>query len=386
MPFNKRNTLKKLTLALAAAGFLLAAPAHARDNDSEKDGDNDLGMRSGMVFTSSNSLEGNDLIAYARHSNGQLKFVERIFTGGKGTGAGLGSQGAVTLSGDGKFAFVVNALSHTLSTFEIHKEDIRLASVTDSGGLTPISVTEHNGLVYVLNAGGDGNVAGFLNDDGQLRSLPDGVRSLSKAGGTAPAQVGFDHDGDVLVVTEKGTNLLTSYGVNRDGSLTSPTATPSSGATPFGFAFDRRDHLFVSEAFGGVAKASAVSSYRLAERPSATPIVVSASVRTTQTAACWVAVTPNGRYVYATNTGSSSVTSYTIERSGKIGLLAAAAGKTPAGSRPIDLGISPNGKQMYVLSAGTYTLSSFKIGPDGELNAEAGISGLPIGTVGLAVN
>ena len=86
----------------------------------------------------------------------------------------------------------------------------------------------------MLNADGAGNVAGFRNHQGELRPLADGVRALSASGGTNPAQVGFGADGEILVVTEKATSRITSYPVQRNGTLGRAVVTASSGATPFG--------------------------------------------------------------------------------------------------------------------------------------------------------
>lgn len=189
----------------------------------------------------------------------------RTLTQGVGTGAGLGSQAAVTLSRNGHYLFVVNTASNTVSTFAVRPAGLVLKSVVDSGGLTPTSVAEHNGLVYVLNAGGIVGVAGLRNDSGNLRPIAGAAGTLSASSGTAPAQVGFSEDGDVLVITERNTQRLTSFLVKRDGTLDSKTVTASSGAVPFGFAFTRRDTLVVSK-----APCSAVSSYRFSDR-SATP-------------------------------------------------------------------------------------------------------------------
>jgi hypothetical protein len=57
----------------------------------------------------------------------------------------------------------VNALSNSVSTFAVRRSGLELRSTVDSGGLRPISVTEHEGVVYVLNAEGAGNVTGFRN-------------------------------------------------------------------------------------------------------------------------------------------------------------------------------------------------------------------------------
>src|SRR5947208_1596413 len=103
MNANRRQVLATLGLALAAAGCAVALPAQAHRLDDD-------GYRSGTVFTSSNAQGGNELLVYDRDAAGVLALQAHLPTGGQGSGAGLGSQGAVTLSGDGRFVFVVNAL------------------------------------------------------------------------------------------------------------------------------------------------------------------------------------------------------------------------------------------------------------------------------------
>jgi 6-phosphogluconolactonase (cycloisomerase 2 family) len=351
--------------------------AHSDDNE---------GLRSGMVFTSSNDPSGNELLVYARGRNGALTLHSHAATGGQGTGAGLGSQGAVTLSGDGRFVFVVNALSNSISTFELRGHDLQLASTVASGGLHPISVTENDGTVFVVNDAGDGNVAGFRNVRGDLKPIAGSVRGLSVAGGAGPGQVGLSDDGEALVVTEKATNRLTSYRVRSDGTLGPAIVTASSGQTPFGFAFNRRNRLLVTEAVGGAAGASTTSSYRFSPSDPARPVIASASVPDTQSAACWVAITPNGRFAYVTNAGSSSVSSYRVAGNGQIELVSAVAGQTGAGSAPADVAISTDGRHLVVRNGRTFTISSFSVDGDGSLSAEGVFTGLPATAVGVAAN
>lgn len=380
MSLHRRHALGALCAALATATLAtLPLAAQAGLNDA-------AGLRSGMVFTSSNDAAGNALLVYARSPGGGLVLARQAPTGGLGSGAGLGSQGAVTLSRDGRFVFVVNAGNNTVSTFALKGDVLELTSTVDSGGLHPISVTEHEGLVYVLNDGGDGNVAGFRNRHGMLTPVAGSVRGLSVAGGAGPAQVGFSADGDAIVVTEKTTNKLTSYRVKDDGGLRAPIVTPSPGMTPFGFAFNRRNRLVVTEAVGGAPGASTVSSYRFDNIAPALPIVMSPAVPDGQGAACWVAVTPNGRYAYVANTGSSNVSSYRIAPDGSITLMQGAAGDTGAGSAPADVAASPDGGHLYVRNGKTLTLSSFRIRDDGSLAARPLTGELPAAAVGLAAN
>jgi 6-phosphogluconolactonase len=376
----RRNTFKLFGVALAMA--MLGAPAGASERDDDDD-DNDAGWRAAKVFTSTNATAGNELLVYAAGANGTLTLQTRLATLGTGTGTGLGNQGAVTLSGNGRHLFVVNAASHSVSTFAVGRGGVALVSTVNSGGLRPVSVTEHDGIVYVLNADGAGNVAGFRNVRGTLVPIADSSRALSAASGTGVAQIGFDPEGEVLVVTEKATNKLTSYRVGERGQIGAPVVTASNGTTPFGFAFDRRGTLLVSEAFGGAAGASALSSYSVSGA-SAKPQLVSASVPDTQSAACWVVTTPNGRHAYVTNTGSGTISRYAVQRSGKVTLAQAVAGTSGAG--PIDAAVSASGRHLFVLNSGSRTISSFGVNRDGTLGVPSSVAGLPVGANGLAAN
>ena len=150
----------------------------------------------------------------------------------------------------------------------------------------------------------------------------------------------------MLLVTEKGTNKLGSYRVPDDGTTDAPTVTTSAGVTQFGFAFDRRGHALVTEAFGGAVNASAAYGFGISAP--ASPSVISASVGTTQTAACWVVVTPNGRYAYVTNTGSGTISSNSVQKSGKLSLAQPVA--ATAGAGPIDAALSASGGYLFVLN------------------------------------
>ncbi|MGH9223945.1 MAG: hypothetical protein ACRD2W_09235 [Acidimicrobiales bacterium] len=133
-----------------------------------------------------------------------------------------------------------------------------------------------------------------------LSGLPAGpVTSVAHATGAVGS---FTPDGRRLVVTERATNQIDLYAVGADGLASGPAVFPSPGVTPFGFDFDRRGNVIVSEALGGGADASAVSS--LALQWTGGVSVISASVPTTETAACWIATT-NGCYAYAGNAGGS---------------------------------------------------------------------------------
>ena len=92
--------------------------------------------------------------------------------------------------------------------------------------------------------------------------------------------------------------------------------------TPYGFSINRQGYLIVSEAAGGGAGASTVSSYGVNSHTGLIS-VISPSVATMQTAACWISVTDDGRYAYSSNTGSGTVTGFRVDRNGTLTRLSA---------------------------------------------------------------
>jgi 6-phosphogluconolactonase len=337
----------------------------------------------GAVYTMTNAAEGNEVLIFDRLHDGRLMPAGAVETGGEGTGAGLGNQGGVVLSRNEKWLLVVNAGSGSISNFEVQRRGLRLVEVQPSGGSRPVSLAVHRGLVYVLNHGSD-SITGFrLLRDGRLQALPGSTRPLSGSG-VDPAQISFTPDGNILVVTEKAANNIVTFEIDRDGLPGDARVEDSSGTTPFGFAIGKRDHLFVSEAFGGAPDASALSSYDI-DRDGALA-TISPSIATTETAACWVVVTPNGRFAYVTNTGSGSISGYAIDFDGTVELLDAdgRTGVTGDGSTPIDMAITDDGGVLYSLNPGNGTIGVFRILRDGSLRARPFASGLPASANGLA--
>lgn len=342
-------------------------------------------LKPGSVYVMTNDAAGNAVQAYDRAADGTLTPAASYPTGGLGTGAGLGSQGALITSNDGRFLFVVNAGSNEITSFRVRRGALVWADTVSSNGEMPISLSNHGRRLVVLNAGDSGNISTFIvSANGGLRLMDGGMQYLSNGGvGAAPgpAQVSFTPNGRQLIVSEKASNLLLTYDVMKDG-IAPPTVHASAGQTPFGFGFGHRNTLIVSEAFGGAADASALSSYTVGQ---GSLQVVTPSAPTHQTAACWIVVTGNGKYVYTTNTGSGSVTGYAIARDGSLTLLDAdgRTGDTGAGSGPIDAALSRNSQFLYVLNAGSDTISAFAVESDGSLTSLGEVAA-PASAVGIA--
>jgi len=371
-----KHSRVSMAAAVAATAFLAGGDVAAQGPRTH-----------GAVYVMTNAVGGNAVLVYDRLANGVLLPGGSYATGGLGSGDSLGNQSGLVLSGDDRFLYVVNAGSNEISAFEIRPDGLELIDRVFSGGARPISVTVSQRLLYVLHAGGQAggadSIDGFtITPDGHLFPIPGSSRPLSGLS-TRPAQIGFTPDGGVLVVTEKATNLIDTFVLDREGRATGPQVFASAGLTPFGFGFGKRGQLIVSEAGGG-ADGSTVSSYRVDDDGSLH--LVSGAVPTTETAACWISVTNDGRFAYSTNGGSGTVSGFRVGFDGMLTLLDAdgVTANTGAGSVPLDMDLSDNGRFLYTLNSGTGTIGAFRVNADGSLLAVPFAPGLPAGANGLA--
>ena len=321
----------------------------------------------GVLYTQTNDPAGNAVQRFDRAADGSLSPAGTFATGGAGLATLGGRQGAVALSGDGRNLYAVNAGSGSVSAFRVGRHRTVLLGSVPSGGVAPDSVDEDRGRVYVLNSGGTPSVSAYWRRfDGSLKAIPGGTRALAP-GADGAAQVSVTPDGRSLVVTERLANRLETLPLDRLGRPGAPVVTPSSGAVPFGFAITRRGDIVVSE-----AGASTVSSYR--QGAAGALHTVTASLPVGFGAACWVAVSPDGRLAYTGN-ASGSISGFAIARDGSL----KAIGTTPMPA-PRDLAFDASGRHLLaVSSAGQVT--SYRVGRDGSLTlagsapAAAGITG-----------
>ncbi len=342
----------------------------------------------GAVYTLTNQATGNSVIVFDRAADGTLTLAGSYPTGGTGTGAGptfvlqvdpLGSQGAVVLNRSKRLLLAVSAGSNQVSAFAVNGDRLTLLNTISSDGARPVSVAVRGSLVYVLNAGGTPNIAGFTIDPrtNNLVPLKGSERGVPGGAGANPAEVSFSSDGSVLMVTEKGTQTIDTYMVNRDGSVSGPVSNHSSGPAPFGFEFTHRSLAIVAES-GATA---ALSSYRTGENGKLE--LITGSLPNGQKASCWAIVTSDGRYTYSINTGSGTISSYEVSPEGFLTLLDPAAAVTGSGSAPTDPALSSDSEFLYVRDPGLNAVDAFRIQANGNLTPLGTTEGVPTGSQGL---
>jgi len=363
------------TMSITGCGLglaLLAITANAGDT--------------GILYTTDNASAGNHVLVISR-TGGNMSVAATYATGGLGLGTanGLGSQGSVLLSPDSHWLFVCNAGSGEISVFEtLPGAQLQLTDKVGSGGGQPLSLTLNGSLLYVLNAAANGsndNVTAFHFGCGNLTLLTGSSRSLS-ATSTTPTQVSLSRDGDALVVTEKLTGLIDTWLLGHDGMAMNHQLFMSVGTWPFGFAAGHGNRLFISEAAAGAPNGSSVSSYELSDAGDLS--VISGKVPTEQTAACWLVLTYDGRYVYTANAGSASISGFRVHAQGSLELLNNPGLPAKTGMHPADMAFAHDGNELFSLNNGDGTISAFGIKSDGSLEPKSGLSGLPTTAAGLA--
>jgi lactonase family protein with 7-bladed beta-propeller len=377
--------MKRIFTLAALAGatattVALCLPAAAASADTLP------GLGGAPVFVQTNDPTGNQIVSYLPGFNGALHQVERVNTGGDGIVFGgavvdaLASQGGLAVDrADGRLV-AVNGGSNTISVFRSYGPFIGFRRVLPSGGTAPVSVAARGGLIYVLNAGGKGEVQGYYAST--LTPIPGGAQSLGLTPGltppflNSPGQVGFTPDGRQLVVTTKANGSdIDVLNIGQGGSLSAPVVNPSATPVPFGFTFDPFGDLVMTE-----AGTSALTTYVVHATGT---ITERASTTNGGSALCWV--TGAGGFFYGANSGSNTVSGYTIAPDGTPTVVSTTA--TDVG--PIDMASSPSGRTLYVETGGSDLLESFAVQPSGslvfrgsvttELPGHTGLEGIAVG-------
>ena len=112
--------------------------------------------------------------------------------------------------------------------------------------------------------------------------------------------------------------------------------------------------------------------------------LISGPIGTTQTAACWVVITNSGRFAYTSNTGSASISGYSISNDGVITMLNSNGVTGSTGTSPSDMALNNNSHFLYARNGDSNSITMFEVGASGTLSSLGTVSGLPSGSVGLA--
>jgi hypothetical protein len=387
-------------------------------------------MSAGHLYTQTNEVR-NCIIHFVRAADGTITEVERVFTGGAGSGtykpvsnqedAPNAFEGAnsVILTPDHRFLFTTNGGDNSVSSFAASVDgkltllDVRrTGNIVDgrSGTAKALTYSPSHRMLYVLHAFGNPNHLRLMSvdDEGNLTPRPEGytvntpdkpLRVATMASLTADEKflvVGttFDEpakpnpDGTPIIWVEKNgkphsvasnapdPDGLIVFPVDAHGTLGEAKFQDGGGGSPWNVQFLRsRPDCFVL----GYAVGDGVALGRIDEDGNLDigPIVPVDSRWGRPSELCWITVTPDDRMAFAVNFGYGYVTSYRIDGNVLSILKDPASERVPGtfrplngslGSGPSDNWICPTGSYHYQLYPNASKLVGYAIQPDGSLD------------------
>jgi 6-phosphogluconolactonase (cycloisomerase 2 family) len=326
----------------------------------------------GHLYMQTNEVE-NAIIHYERSSTGALTEVERIKTGGAGSGefkpisgqesAPNAFEGAssIIFTPDRRLLFTTNGGDNSVSTFRV-SEDGRLSLVDikptgnpvegRSGTAKSLAFAPSTRTLFVLHSFGPDHLRLMSVDaEGKLSARPERytVNTYSKRNRVATmvvvspneelvlvgttfdepiAHTGLYPDGSPILWVQRAGGAfhsiasnapdpdgLAAFPLQKDGSLGTTRFYDAKGGSPFyiGFLHERPNTFVIAYAVGdGCAMGTIEKDGTLSIGP-LVKIDTSAGV---PSELCWLSVSPDDRTVYATNFGYSNISSYRINGHG----------------------------------------------------------------------
>ncbi len=382
----------------------------------------------GHLYMQTNEIR-NVVVHYRWSASGTLTEVERVPTGGAGSGElspiyhvnrpnDFEGAGSVILTPDRRFLFTTNAGDNSVSSFAVSEDGeltlvdtkrtgnatsggakslayapssrtlyvvhtfgpdhLRLMSVDGEGKLTPrpekysVNTMDWNNRVptmAVLSPDGKFLFVGTTFDEFPSRKNPDGTLIL-----WIPDKHGALH---VIASNAPDPDGIVVFPMGEDGVPREPAFYDAKGASPFYIAFlhNRPDTFVVGYA---VSDAVSVGKIDADGKISIGPLVKINTSSGAPSELCWLAVSPNDRWVFTTNFGYSYMSSFRIDGNGLSIAKDPASLKVPGdgtfraingsvSSGPSDSWISPDGTYLYQIYGNASKLVGYTTKPDGSL-------------------
>lgn len=386
----------------------------------------------GHLYIQTNEVK-NCVIHYRRSADGTISEVERIPTGGAGSGVykpisgqesapnAFEAAGSVILTADRRFLFATNGGDNSVSSFGVSEDGkLTLVDVKRTGNLVTgrsgtaksLAYLPATNTLFVLHSFGPDHVRLMQVDaDGRLTARPEGytVNTPSKplrvstmvvlspdekylvVGTTFDEPAKANPDGSPILWADQPDGSKKSvasnapdpdglivFPVQQDGSLGEGMFQDGGGGSPFYPAFlHHRPHLFViGYAVGdGVGLATLAADGKIGTGP-----VVKIDTSAGQPSElCWLAVSPDDQWVFATNFGYSNISSFRIDGDVISLVHDSASPKVPGdgtfralngtvSSGPSDNLLTPDGSYLYQIYANASKLVGYAVQPDGSLS------------------
>ena len=369
------------------------------------------------VYVQTNELE-NKIIDFYRGDDGVLKEAARVSTAGRGSGefkpvTGQESApnpfegaGSVIVTPDKKYLFATNGGNNTVSVFAISDRGLALLDSEPtgqpvsgrSGTAKSLAYNPDTGVLYVLHTFGPDHVRILDFKAGKLIARPEQYTVNTKAKtDRLPTQAVLSPDGrfllvdilfdrrpgmkpdgspDLAVANEKDMDGLVVFPVLANGNLGRPVFNDAGGKAAFFIRFLPGSSTQFINAFAA-SDGLAVASINKAGKVQTSAVVPIDASKGMPSELCWIAISGDGKYVYSSNFGLSSVSVYSLngttlrlikdhavreEGDGKF----ASINMVPT-SAPSDSWASSDGRNFYQLYPNASKIVSYAIQQGGSL-------------------
>lgn len=269
-----------------------------------------------------------------------------------------------------QYAYVANFLSNSVSQFALGADGSLspLSVPSVAAGSKPCQVLSGKGLVYVVNQGEQGSISTVsqyaIRSDGTLTPLAPATVSTQGASACAMA---ISPDGLHAYVGNQQGQSIAQYTIAAGGQLI-PMATPTVVAGgPLALVVDPSgSYLYAT---GGRVNGSllnkAVEVFAIGSNGALTRLGTSASLGLFSNG---LAMTPNGKYLYATNFLENTVSQFMVNSTGGL-LTALNPASVPAVNSPLGVVVDPAGSFVFATNnVGSETkISRYTIGTGGAL-------------------
>jgi 6-phosphogluconolactonase (cycloisomerase 2 family) len=391
----------------------------------------------GHLYMQTNELR-NAVIHYRRSANGAIEEVDRVSTGGAGSGTFKPTSGqesapnafegaqSVILTPDRRFLFTTNGGDNSVASFAVG-EDGRLTLIDvcatgnpvegRSGTAKSLAYAPETSTLYVLHSFGHDHLRLLsVDENGHLTQRPEQYTvnthdkpdristmvALTPNGRHVIVGTTFDEpasanpDGSAILWVPRagrgpgGAPLksiasnapdpdgIAVFPVKEDGSLGQARFHDGNAGSPFFIAFlNRRPDTFVIGA--AVGDGCVLGTIDEDGNVDIGPLVKIDTSAGLPSELCWLSVSPDDRFVYATNFGYSYVSTFRINGNGlEIASDPACARVKGDGtfralnntvsSGPSDSWITPDGDYLYQIYANASELVGYRTQADGSLD------------------